>query len=399
MEKYEEKDLLLGSEPMKLNMGPSHPSTHGTVRVVLQLDGEIVRSSDAQVGFLHRGFEKECESSTWNQVFPYVDRLNYASPLLNEIGYALAVEKLVGVDVTPRCKVLRVILGEMARIADHLVCLAAMSMELGAFTPFLYLVKTRDWIYLVFERVTGQRVMHSFMRIGGMKCDAPDGFKEEVLALLPRIEVTIRDVEALLVKNRIFIDRTVNVGCMTAERALGYGWTGPCLRSTGVDYDVRKAEPYLCYGDVRFDVPVGTNGDNYDRFQVRCEEMRQSMRIIRQAFDMLPPGPVQLDLPDVSFPDKQDVYTSIEGTIRHFMLVMEGGRVPAGEVYSATEAANGELGFYIVSTGGGSPYKMRVRPPCFANIAALSEMIDGGFIADVVPTFGSINMIGGECDR
>jgi NADH-quinone oxidoreductase subunit D len=399
MEKYEEKELFLSSEPMKVNMGPSHPAMHGTVRVIVHVDGEIIARSDTQVGFLHRGFEKECESHTWNQVFPYTDRLNYASPILNEIGYALAVEKLLGVDVTPRCKVLRTILGELGRIQDHLVCLAAMGMELGAFTPFLYLVKTRDWIYLLLEKITGQRVMHSFMRIGGMKFDVTEGFKDEVLALLPKIEVTIKDVESLLVKNRIFIDRTVDVGCLTPEQALSYGWTGPCLRSTGVDYDVRKAEPYLAYGDVEFDVPVGTNGDNYDRFQIRCEEMRQSMRIIRQAFDMLPDGPVMLDLPDVNLPGKDDVYTSIEGTIRHFMIVIKGGEVPAGEVYSSTEAANGELGFYLVSTGGGSPYKCRVRAPCFANTAALSEMIDGGFIADVVPTFGSINMIGGECDR
>jgi NADH-quinone oxidoreductase subunit D len=399
MERYEEKELFLSAEPMKINLGPSHPAMHGTVRVVVHVDGEVIISSDTQVGFLHRGFEKECEASTWNQVFPYTDRLNYASPLLNEIGYALAVEKLLGVDVTPRCKVLRTILGEMARVADHLVCLAAMAMELGAFTPFLYLVKTRDYHYLIFERLTGQRVMHSFMRVGGMKYDVHEGFRDEVMDVLPKVEQCVHDVESLLVKNRIFIDRTVNVGCLTAKQALSYGWTGPCLRSTGVDYDVRKAEPYLAYGDVEFDVPVGSNGDNYDRFQVRCEEIRQSMRIIRQCFDMLPDGPVQLDLPDVSFPDKQDVYTSIEGTIRHFMLVMKGGRVPAGEVYSATEAANGELGFYLVSTGGGGPYKCRVRPPCFANTAALSEMIDGAFLADVVPTFGSINMIGGECDR
>ena len=399
MEKYEEKELHLSAEPMKINMGPSHPAMHGTVRVVVHVDGEIIVRSDTQVGFLHRGFEKECEDSTWNQVFPYTDRLNYASPLLNEIGYALAVEKLLGVEVTPRCKVLRTLLGELTRIQDHLVCLAAMAMELGAFTPFLYLVKTRDWIYLLLEKVTGQRVMHSFMRIGGMKYDVTEGFREEVIELLPKIEQTIHDVESLLVKNRIFIDRTVDVGRLTPEDAVSYGWTGPCLRSTGVDYDVRKAQPYLAYGDVEFDVPVGTNGDNYDRFQVRCEEMRQSMRIIEQCFGMLPDGPVMLDLPDINLPEKSDTYTSIEGTIRHFMVVMKGGLVPAGEVYSCTEVANGELGFYLVSTGGGGPHKCRVRAPCFANTSALSELIDGGFIADVVPTFGSINMIGGECDR
>ncbi len=399
MEKYEEKELYLSAEPMKVNLGPSHPAMHGTVRIVVGLEGEVIKHSDVQVGFLHRGFEKECEASTWNQVIPYTDRLNYASPLLNEIGYVLAVEKLLGVDVTRRAKVLRVILGELSRIMDHLVCNAAMCMELGAFTPFLYLVKTRDYIYLLLEKITGQRVMHSYMRIGGLKYDVTEGFEEEVRALFPKVMQCVVDVEALLVKNRIFIDRTVNVGCVTAEQALGHGWTGPCLRSTGVDYDVRKAEPYLVYGDLSFDVPVGTNGDNYDRFQCRFAELRQSIRIVEQALAMLEPGPVMLDLPDMGLPPKDEVYTSIEGTIRHFMIVMKGGVVPAGEVYMATETANGELGYYIVSTGGGGPHKCRVRPPCFANMSAMSQMIDGGFLADVIPTFGSINMIGGECDR
>lgn len=399
MEKYEEKELYLSAEPMRVNLGPSHPAMHGTVRIVVGVDGEIIQHSDVQVGFLHRGFEKESEASTWNQVFPYTDRLNYASPLLNEIGYALAVEKLLDVDVTQRAKVLRVILGELSRIMDHLVCNAAVCMELGAFTPFLYLVKTRDYVYLLLEKITGQRVMHSFMRVGGMKYDMTEGFEEEVRALFPKVMQCVEDVEALIMKNRIFLDRTVNVGCLTQERALEYGWTGPCLRSTGVDYDVRKAEPYLVYGDIDFDVPVGVNGDNYDRVSCRFQEIRQSIRIVDQALKMLEPGPVNLDLPDIQLPDKQEVYTSIEGTIRHFMIIMKGGKVPAGEAYCATEAANGELGFYLVSTGGGNPYKCRVRAPCFANTAALSEMIDGGFLADIIPCFGSINMIGGECDR
>jgi NADH-quinone oxidoreductase subunit D len=399
MEKYEEKELYLTTEPMKVNVGPSHPAMHGTVRVVVGLEGEIVKQADVQVGFLHRGFEKECESSTWTQVFPYTDRLNYASPLLNEIGFALAVEKLLDVDVTPRAKVLRVILGELSRIMDHLVCNAAMCMELGAFTPFLYLVKTRDYVYLLLEKVTGQRVMHSFMRVGGMRFDVPEGFEQDVRELFPKVMQCVEDVEALVMKNRIFLDRTVEVGTMTPEDAMSYGWTGPVLRSTGVDYDIRKAEPYLVYGDVDFDVPVGTNGDNFDRFQCRFAEIRQSLRIVDQALQMLEPGPVNLDLPEVQLPDKEEVYTTIEGTIRHFMIVMNGPQVPAGEVYSASEAANGELGFYLVSTGGGGPYKCRVRPPAFANTAALGEMIEGGFLADIVPSFGSINMIGGECDR
>jgi len=399
MERYEERDIELPSEPMLLNMGPSHPAMHGTVRCLIHVDGEIVKKVDVQIGFLHRGFEKECESGTWNQVFPYTDRLNYASPILNNIGYALAVEKLLQVEAPPRAQVARVILGELARIQDHLVCIAAMAMELGAFTPFLYLVKTRDWIYNIKEMVTGARVTHSWIRIGGLKHDLPDGFEEMVREVLPKVEVTIRDVEGLLLRNRIFMDRTVNTGVMTAEDALSLGWTGPCLRSTGVAYDVRKAHPYLGYDQYDFDVPVGRSGDNYDRFVVRLEEMRQSRRIIEQALDKLPKGPVLLDLPQVTLPDKKEVYTTIEATIRHFMIIMNGEKIPEGEVYCATEATNGELGFYLVSTGGKGPYKCRCRPPCFANVAGLSEMIEGGFMADIVPSFGSINMIGGECDR
>jgi NADH-quinone oxidoreductase subunit D len=399
MERYEERDLPLPSEPMLLNMGPSHPAMHGTTRCLVQLDGEIVRKADVQVGFLHRGFEKECEAGTWNQVFPYTDRLNYASPILNNIGYALAVEKLLDVEAPPRAQALRVILSELARIQDHLVCIAAFSMELGAFTPFLYLVKTRDWIYNILEKLTGARVTHSWMRIGGLKQDIPDDFEAMVRAVLPKVEVTIRDVEGLLLRNRILMDRTVGVGVMTKESALSLGWTGPCLRSTGVPYDVRKADPYCGYDLYDFDVPVGTSGDNYDRFVVRLEEMRQSSRIIVQALDKLPGGAFRLDIPDVTLPDKHEVYTTIEGTIRHFMIIMNGEKIPPGEVYACIEAVNGELGFYLVSSGEKGPYKCRVRPPCFANVSGLSEMVTGGFLADIIPSFGSINMIGGECDR
>jgi NADH-quinone oxidoreductase subunit D len=344
MEKYEEKDLYLPSEPMMLNMGPSHPAMHGTVRCLINVDGEIIKKADVQIGFLHRGFEKECESGTWNQVFPYTDRLNYAS-------------------------------------------------------PFLYLVKTRDWIFNIQEAVTGARVTHSWMRIGGLKQDLPEDFTEMVKEVLPKVEVTLRDVEGLLLRNRIFMDRTVNVGVMTKEDALSLGWTGPCLRSTGVAYDVRKAYPYSGYEKYDFEVPLGTNGDNYDRFVVRLEEMRQSRRIIEQAVDTIPDGPYRLEIPEVTLPEKTETYTTIEGTIRHFMIIMNGEKIPPGETYCATEATNGELGFYLVSTGGKGPHKCRCRPPSFANTAGLSDMITGGFIADVIPCFGSINMIGGECDR
>lgn len=400
MEEYRERDITLPEEPMTLNMGPSHPAMHGTVRCVLRLDGETIVDSDVQIGFLHRGFEKECEAGTWTQVFPYTDRLNYASPLLNNIGYALAVEKLLGVETPPRCQYIRVILGELARIADHCVCNAAMAMELGAFTVFLYLVKAREWIFDVLEETTGARVTHSFCRVGGVRADLPEGFAEKTRGALRKTMEAIADCEKLLLRNRIFMDRTMGVGAIGAEEAVAWGWTGPCLRSTGVAYDVRKTHPYLAYGDLEFDVPVGENGDNYDRFMVRIEEIRQSLRIVEQALDRIPDGPTSV--PDdlgIVLPDKSATYTTIERTIQHFKIVTEGIAVPAGEVYSYTEAANGELGFYIVSTGGGRPHKCRVRPPSFANVQALSRLVRGRLLADVIPTFGSINMIGGECDR
>jgi NADH-quinone oxidoreductase subunit D len=400
MEEYREEELTLPAEPMTLNMGPSHPAMHGTVRCVLKLDGETVRDVDVQIGYLHRGFEKECEWGTWTQVFPYTDRLNYASPMLNNVGYALAVEKLLGLQVPPRCEYIRVILGELARICDHCVSNAAMAMELGAFTVFLYLVKAREWLFDLLEETTGARVTHSFCRIGGLRLDLPAGFADKVRAALPKTLEAVEESGKLLVRNRIFMDRTMGVGVITPERALAWGWTGPCLRSTGVAYDVRKAHPYLVYEDLDFDIPVGSHGDNYDRFVCRMEEIRQSARIVTQALLKLPDGPIAV--PDdlgLILPDKPQTYATIERTIQHFKITMEGIQVPPGEVYSYTEAANGELGFYIVSAGGGKPHKCRVRPPCFANLQALPELIRGRLLADIIPTFGSINMIGGECDR
>ncbi|MBI4917487.1 MAG: NADH-quinone oxidoreductase subunit D [Acidobacteria bacterium] len=400
MEEYREEELTLPAEPMLLHMGPSHPAMHGTVRCVVKLDGETVVGSDVQIGYLHRGFEKECEWGTWTQVFPYTDRLNYASPLLNNIGYALAVEKLLGLQVPARCQYIRVILGELARICDHSVCSAAMAMELGAFTVFLYLVKAREWIFDILEEVTGARVTHAFCRIGGLRWDLPENFADRVRSVLPKSLEAIHECEQLLLRNRIFMDRTMGVGTITPERALAWGWTGPCLRSTGVAYDVRKAHPYLVYEDLDFDIPVGSQGDNYDRFVCRLEEIRQSARIVMQALDKLPDGPIAVpDDTGILLPQKLETYTTIERTIQHFKIIMEGIQVPPGEVYSYSEAANGELGFYLVSNGSGKPWKCRVRPPCFANVQALSELTRGRLLPDIIPTFGSINMIGGECDR
>jgi NADH-quinone oxidoreductase subunit D len=396
----EESELELPAEPMMLNMGPSHPAMHGTVRIVIELSGESIVSADVQIGYLHRGFEKMCERGTWNQVYPYVDRLNYVSPMLNNVGYSLAVEKMLGITVPERSQYYRVILGELARICDHLTCNGAMAMELGAFTPFLYYIRGREMIWDIFEEETGARLTHSFGRVGGMAKPPTSFFKEMVRATLPRVMKIIVDSEKLLLKNRIFLDRLENVGRISAEDALALSWTGPCLRSTGVNYDVRKAHPYLVYDRFDFDVPVGTTGDNYDRFMCRQEEIRQSMRIVEQALEQMPDdGPINVDDPRIVLPPKDEVYSTIEGTIQHFKIIMEGIKVPAGEVYSYTEGGNGELGFYLVSDGSGTPYRVRIRPPCFPIVQGLDRLIVGSMIPDIVPTFGSMNMIGGECDH
>jgi len=396
----DESALELPSEPMKLNMGPSHPAMHGTIRMVLDLDGEIIQEVDVQPGYLHRGFEKSCERGTWQQVYPYADRLNYVSPMLNNVGFSLAAEKLLGITVPERCQYYRVILGELARIADHLTCNGAGAMELGAFTPFLWCLKVRDWVWDILEKETGARMTHSFGRIGGMAKPPTATLKEDVRALLPEVEKVLVEVETMLLRNRIFLDRMQGVGILTKELALEAGVTGPMLRSTGIDYDVRKAHPYLVYDRFDFEVPIGHDGDNYDRFLVRTEEMRQSCRILAQACDQMPDdGPIDVDDPRVMLPPKQSVYTTIEATIAHFKLVMEGIKIPPGEVYSYTEAGNGELGFYLVSDGSGTPYRVRCRPPCFINLAICRDMLLGSMVADIIPTFGSVNMIGGECDR
>ncbi len=401
---YEEFDddgaLELPASPMRLNMGPSHPAMHGTIRMVLDLDGETVSDVDIQPGYLHRGFEKSCERGNWNQVFPYVDRLNYVSPMLNNVGFSLAVEKLAGLKVPDRCTWYRMILGELARISDHLTCNSATAMELGAFTPFLWCIKTRDWVWDILEKETGARLTHSFGRIGGMANSPTADFKSDVLSVLPKVMEAVIETEGLLLTNRIFLDRTQGVGILKPDYAIAMGVTGPVLRSTGVDYDVRKANPYMFYDKVDFDIPLGHDGDNYDRFMVRFAEMRESIKIIKQCVEkMADEGPINIDDPRYIFPDKQAVYGTIEATIAHFKMVMEGVKVPAGEVYSYTEGGNGELGFYLVSDGSGTPYRVRVRPPCFLNLQACREMLIGDMLGDIIPTFGSINMIGGECDR
>jgi len=396
----EEGELELPAEPMHLNMGPSHPAMHGTVRMVLELSGETIVKSDVQIGYLHRGFEKMCERGTWTQVFPYVDRLNYVSPMLNNVGYALAVEKLCGLVVPERCQWYRMALGELARISDHLTCTGAIAMELGAFTPLLWYLKAREMVWDILEEETGARLTHSFGRIGGMERPPTPGFKDMCRAAVPKILQIIEEGEKLLLKNRIFLDRLENVAVISGADAVGLGWTGPCLRASGVAYDIRKNHPYLKYDEVDFEVPVGTCGDTLDRFLVRLGEMRQSMHIIEQVLDrMADDGPVNVDDPRFVLPPKGDVYTTIEATIQHFKLVMEGAKVPKGEVYSYTEGGNGELGYYLVSDGTGTPYRVRIRPPCFQIVGGLSKILEGRLLSDIVPAFGSLNMIGGECDH
>jgi len=393
-------ELELFAEPMLLNVGPAHPATHGTVRIVVELSGETIERCDVQVGYLHRGFEKMCERGTWSQVFPYVDRCNYVSPMLNNVGFALACEKMLQITVPDRCQYYRMILGELARISDHLTCDGAMAMELGAFTPFLWMMKTREMVWDIMEEETGARLTHSFGRIGGMAKPPTDGFKAHTLAVIEHTGKVLDEVERLLLTNRIFLDRLENVGIISGEEAISLGWTGPVLRASGVPYDVRRSHPYLKYGEVEFDVPVGGKGDCFDRFMVRIDEMRQSVRIIEQCVArMADEGSVNVEDPRVILPPKDEVYSSIEGTIQHFKIIMEGLKIPPGEVYGYTEGGNGELGFYLVSDGSGTPYRVRIRPPSFFATSGLERIITGQMIADVVPCFGSLNMIGGECDR
>jgi len=391
----------LPTEPLPLNMGPSHPAMHGTVRMVMEVEGERISSADIQIGYLHRCFEKESESATWTQVFPYTDRLNYISPMLNNVGYAMAVEKLLGItkQIPERAQYIRVIVGEVSRITDHLTCLGASAMELGAFTVFLYALKAREWLFELLEETCGARLTSTYLRIGGVAYDLPPNFDEKLRSILDRTLVVMSDISKLLDRNRIFRDRMDGIGIITREDALAYGITGPVGRSVGLAYDVRKDHPYLVYDRFDFDVPVGSMGDNFDRYAVRVEEIHQSMRILDQALKQIPAGPFMLNDPRVALPPKSEVYNSIEGMIAHFKVIMDGIHVPPGEVYSFSEAGNGELGFFIVSDGTGRPWKCRVRPPCFSATAVLGKVLPGLFIADVVPTFGMINMIGGECDR
>jgi len=385
-----------------LNMGPSHPATHGTVKFLLELDGETIVDMDVQVGYLHRGFEKECESGTWYQAIPSTDRLNYTSAILANIGYCMAVEKLIGCEIPRRCQWMRVMAGEFARISDHLTRLGAGCLELGAMTPFLYAIEARELIWDLLEMLCGARVTANYIRIGGIQRDVPDGFEERCVPSLERTDELMADFDKIISANRIFVDRFRNTGVLSAERCIAFGVTGPLLRSAGIPLDLRKAEPYLVYDEIDFDVPIGTTGDNFDCFLVVLEELLQSIRIVRQCLPVLRQTrgePVDVDDPKIRWPAKERVFGNMEELIQQFKGVTEGLRVPAGEAYQAVETGNGELGFYVVSDGTGKPYKVRCRPPSLINTQPLAEILRGSMLADIIPTFDMINMIGGECDR
>lgn len=384
---------------MMLNFGPSHPTMHGTLRVMLELDGETIVGAEPEIGYLHRCFEKESEDHTYTQIVPYTDRLNYLSPLMNNVGYTLAVEKLIGITAPPRAQCIRVIISELSRIMDHAVCLGTNLVDLGALTNFWYFFNVREMMYVWVEALTGARLTNTYTRIGGVARDLPEGFDKGVRQCLKDLDRAMKDVLGLLRKNRIFLERTRDVGVISREDAIAYGFTGPCLRATGESYDVRKAHPYMGYDDLDFDVPVGVIGDSFDRMMVRFEEIWQSKRLVEQALDRLPDGPIMHPDGHTALPPKHEVYNSIEGLIRHFELIMFGVKPPPGEVYGYTEAANGELGFYIVSDGSGKPYRIKVRPPCFAIYQAYPHLIKGGMIADAVAVLGNLNIVAGELDR
>ena len=402
MENPKTPALAPDSDRMIVNLGPSHPATHGTLRIMLELEGEFIQKATPEIGYLHRGVEKLGESLSYHQFIPLTDRLNYCSSMMNNVGYTLAVEKLLDIQDPIRSQVIRVLVSELARIGDHIICIGVNAVDIGAFTVFLYLFRQRETVYDLFEMASGQRMHTSFTRIGGIMRDLPPEFVPLCETFLGDMERTIDEMEALLTRNPIWVDRTKGVGKISPEDAVNWGYTGPCLRAAGVAQDLRKAQPYLGYETYDFDIPIGTSGDVYDRYLVRTEEMRQSLRIVRQALAKLKeigPGPVIVDDYKIALPPKEKVYTRMESLIHHFKLVMHGIDMPVGEVYSATEAANGELGYYLVSDGGKSPYRIHVRPPCYPIFSSFGEQVKGRLIADAVAILGAMNIIAGELDR
>ena len=387
-------------EKMSLSMGPSHPSTHGVLRLQMELDGEILTKADPVIGYLHRGDEKIAENMTYNQFVPYTDRLDYLAPLANNMAYAIAVERLAGLKVPPRCEAIRVITAEMARISSHQMGLGAFGLDVGAWTVLLYTLEEREKLYKLFEELTGARFTTSYTRIGGVTRDVPDGWLGRVNAFCDQFLPILEETLSLLTRNKIFMDRTVGVGVISKADALAYGLTGPNLRGSGVGLDLRKDKPYSGYEKYEFDVPVGTTGDCYDRYLVRGEEMRQSVRIIKQVIANFPDGPwYATDARKIFAPPKDKIMTSMEELIQNFMIVTEGPQIPPGEVYFEAENPKGILGFYVVSKGGGVPYRLKIRSPSFCNVSILPKICVGCLISDVVAILGSLDFVMGECDR
>ncbi|MCF7728852.1 MAG: NADH dehydrogenase (quinone) subunit D [Chthoniobacterales bacterium] len=398
LQQLEQTSSELG-EKMSLNMGPSHPATHGVLRLELDLDGEIITNVVTHIGYLHRGDEKIAENMTYNQFIPYTDRLDYLAPLANNVAYALAVEKLLGWEIPPRGKTIRVICCELARISAHLLGIGSASMDIGAISIFLYTFAEREKIYNLCELLTGARFTTSYTRVGGQVRDLPEGFAEQLKDFLKNFQPVLEEINKLLTRNRIFVDRTRDLGIISKSDAISYALTGPNLRGSGIEHDLRRANPYLDYERYDFEIPIGSVGDCYDRYLVRMEEMRQSVRILEQAIHSLPSGPINAVDPKNIPPQKEAVLEKMEELIHHFIITTEGIDAPAGEIYFGAENPKGELGFYIHSKGGGVPYRLKIRGPSFINCSILQKLLPGCMVSDIVAVIGSLDFIFGECDR
>lgn len=393
-------EKILETKEITLSMGPQHPATHGVLRLVLELDGETVVKCTPYVGYLHRGVEKLSEYRTYLQIIPLTDRLDYISSMSNNIGYCVAAEKLFGIEVPERAHFIRTITAEMARISSHIIWIATHALDIGAMTVFLYSFREREWIIDLFEKLCGARLTVSYPRIGGVRNDLPDGWLESLYKFTDEFPKRIEEYETLIDQNRIWLRRTRGIGVISAEEAINWGLSGPTLRGSGVPYDVRKFMPYAAYDKIEWEVPIGKNGDVYDRYRCRMEELRQSNRIIRQCIEKIPEGPVLADAPKFVLPPKDKILTDMEHLIHQFVLITKGPMTaPKGEIYVATEAPKGELGFYIVSDGTGKPYRMRIRAPSFVHASVLPRLCKGHLVADVVANIGTIDIVLGECDR
>ena len=399
LESYQEKTDDLVGEKLTLNMGPSHPATHGVLRLILELDGEVISKADPDVGYLHRGDEKIAENMQYNQFVPYTDRLDYLAPLANNVAYACAVEKLMGWELPPRGQAVRVICCELARISAHLLGVGCYAMDVGAMTVFLYTFTQRETVYNICEQISGARFTTSYTRVGGQTRDISDQTIKEILKFCDEVSDVIDEVDKLLTRNPIFIGRTKDVGHISREDAIGYGLTGPNLRGSGVEFDMRKNHPYLGYEKYDFDIPIGKVGDSFDRYLVRMEEMKESVKILQQACEKLPKGPVNITDPKGTLPDKEKVMMNMEELIHHFIVATQGIDAPEGEVYFGAENPKGELGFYINSKGGGVPHRLKIRSPSFVNLSILPKLLPGHMVSDVVAILGSLDFVMGECDR